>query len=100
MLCPSGSAELGAVAVVAKKVQPEQAGGPGPIRFPSLCHPVDIVEIRDLWIMRTRGAQQRDIPGGMSVCGRNAPQECGLYGPWADSGDGGEALHGRAEITV
>jgi len=97
---PSGSAELSAVAVVAEKIQPEQAGGPGPIRFPSLCHPVNIVEIRDLWKMRTRCAQQCDIPGGMSVWGRNAPQECGLHGPWTNSGNGGEALHGRTEITV
>ena len=87
LLAPVLIAESSAMIVVSEKVQPEQTRRPAPVRFPLFRQPVEVLQICDVRIVRTSGAQKRHVPRGMRVSGRDAPQECRLHGPWSNAGN-------------
>ena len=89
------SARVRASAIVSEKVQPEETCRPASVRPPPLCDPIEVIEIRDIRIVHTGGAQQRDVPCGMGVRGCDAPQECRLDGPWPNAGYGQQMFHSR-----
>src|SRR5829696_1207245 len=103
MLCRSSYGRNGWIRqtlVVSKKIQPEETCGPGSEGFPSLRDSIEVLQVRDLREMRARGAQKCHIPGGMSVGGGDAPQECRLQSPRSDPGNGGQAFHVCGVIVV
>ena len=87
-------------AVVSKKVQPEETCRPASVRLPLLRDLIEVLQIRDIRIVHTGGAEKRDIPRGMRVRGRDAPQECRLDGPWPNPGNGSQLFHGRDRIGI